>query len=49
MLSIVHTPFIVRIFIDLLKDMTIAGSGDGNILVYDNDNGKCLYGFGAMT
>ena len=38
-----------NIFLVVKKDMTIAGSGDGNVLVYDNDSGKCLYGFGAMT
>jgi len=35
--------------VDSMYNLTIAGSGDGNILVYDNDNGNCLYGFGAMT
>jgi len=32
-----------------LHNLTIAGSGDGNVLCYDNDTGKCLYGFGAMS
>lgn len=30
--------------VDSIYNLTIAGSGDGNILVYDNDNGNCLYG-----
>jgi hypothetical protein len=35
--------------IDIIYNLTIAGCGDGNILVYDNDSGECLYGFGAMS
>lgn len=35
--------------IETMYNMTIAGCGDGNILVYDNDSGECLYGFGAMN
>ena len=35
--------------VDYIYNLTIAGCGDGNILVYNNDNGECLYGFGAMT
>ena len=27
---------------------TVAGCGDGNLLFFDNDSMKCLYGFGAM-
>ena len=27
-----------------MYNLTIAGLGDGNILVYDNDQGKCIYG-----
>lgn len=26
------------------SNLTIAGCGDGNIMTYDNDFGKCLYG-----
>merc|ERR1712150_125792 len=29
-------------------DCTAAGCGDGNLLVFDNNSMKCLYGFGAM-
>lgn len=25
-------------------NLTVAGVGDGNVLTYDNDTGKCLYG-----
>ena len=35
--------------IETIGSLTVAGSGDGNIFVYDNDDGKCLYGFGAMN
>lgn len=35
--------------LDSIGSLTVAGSGDGNIFVYDNDTGKCLYGFGAMN
>ena len=31
-----------------MYNLTIAGTGDGNVYAYDNDSGKCLYGFGAM-
>lgn len=27
-----------------IYNLTIAGCADGNICVYDNDTGKCLYG-----
>jgi WD40 repeat protein len=29
-------------------NLTVAGTGDGNIQVFDNDTQECLYGFGAM-
>jgi len=29
-------------------NLTIAGCGDGSVLVFDNDTGKCLYGYGVM-
>lgn len=32
-----------------IYNLTIAGCADGNICVYDNDTGKCLYGFGVMS
>lgn len=35
--------------IDHIYNLTIAGCGDGNVLVFDNDSGECLYGFGAMN
>jgi hypothetical protein len=35
--------------VDHIYNLTVAGSGDGNVLVYDNDSGECLYGFGAMS
>lgn len=43
--------------VDTIYNVTVAGSGDGNVLVYDNDSGQCLYAlnnnfiirFGAMT
>lgn len=35
--------------VEHIYNMTIAGCGDGNILVFDNDSGECLYGFGAMN
>jgi hypothetical protein len=31
--------------VDPLYNLTIAGSGDGNVFAYDNDTGKCLYGY----
>lgn len=27
-----------------LGNLTLAGTGDGNVECYDNDTGKCLYG-----
>jgi hypothetical protein len=35
--------------VEHIYNLTVAGCGDGNILVYDNDTGECLYGYGAMT
>lgn len=35
--------------VETIGTLTVTGSGDGNVFVYDNDTGKCLYGFGAMT
>jgi hypothetical protein len=31
-----------------VDDVTILGTGGGNILTYDNHTGECLYGFGVM-
>lgn len=31
-----------------VEDVTIVGTGGGNILAYDNYSGECLYGFGVM-
>lgn len=31
-----------------VDDVTILGTGGGNILAYDNSTGECLYGFGVM-
>lgn len=31
-----------------VDDVTIVGTGGGNILAYDNKTGECLYGFGVM-
>jgi hypothetical protein len=30
--------------VDTIYNLTIGGSGDGNVFVYDNDSGECLYG-----
>ncbi|EGR32849.1 WD40 repeat protein [Ichthyophthirius multifiliis] len=32
-----------------IYNLTLAGCGDGNILCFENDHGKSLYGFGAMS
>jgi WD40 repeat protein len=32
--------------IDLVYNLTVAGLGDGNVMVYDNDTCECLYGLG---
>lgn len=32
-----------------IYNLTIAGCADGNVVVYDNDTAKCLYGFGVMS
>ena len=31
-----------------MHNLVIAGCGDGNMLVYDTNDGECLYGFGVM-
>jgi WD40 repeat protein len=31
-----------------VEDLTVVGTGRGNILVYDNNTGECLYGFDVM-
>jgi len=31
-----------------IHNITLAGSGDGNLLAYDNDTCECLYGYGVM-
>ena len=31
-----------------VNDLTILGTGSGNILTYDNNSGECLYGYGVM-
>lgn len=33
---------------ETFDDITIAGSGDGSILAYDNNTQECLYGYGVM-
>ncbi|KAL4459982.1 hypothetical protein ABPG74_003508 [Tetrahymena malaccensis] len=35
--------------IETIYNLTVAGCGDGNVLCFENDTGKCLYGFGAMS
>ena len=30
--------------LETVYNLSIAGCGDGNVLCFDNDNGKCLYG-----
>lgn len=30
--------------LETVYNLTVAGCGDGNIVVFDNDNGECLYG-----
>lgn len=30
-------------------NMTVAGCGDGNLLFFDNDSQKCLYGYSLLT
>ena len=30
--------------LETVYNLTIAGCGDGNLVVFDNDNGECLYG-----
>lgn len=30
-----------------IENLAIAGCGDGNILSFNLDDGKCLYGYGA--
>lgn len=34
--------------VETFEDITIAGTGDGNILAYDNNTSECLYGYGVM-
>jgi len=34
--------------IELMHHLVIAGCADGNMLVYDTNNGECLYGYGVM-
>lgn len=31
--------------LEMVYNLTVAGCGDGNIIVFDNDTGQCLYGF----
>ena len=31
--------------LETVYNLTIAGCGDGNLIVFDNDTGECLYGF----
>jgi WD40 repeat protein len=31
--------------LETLYNLTVAGCGDGNLLVFDNDVGDCLYGY----
>lgn len=35
--------------LETVYNLTVAGCGDGNVLIFDNDSGKNLYGFGAMS
>jgi len=32
----------------MMHNLLIAGCADGNMLVYDTNNGECLYGYGVM-
>lgn len=34
--------------VETAYNITVAGCGDGNLLFFNTDTGKCLYGFGAM-
>ena len=34
--------------LEVVNDLTAAGCGDGNLEVFDNNTGKCLYGFGVI-
>ena len=34
--------------VETFEDITIAGTGDGNILAYDNNTSECLYGYNKM-
>lgn len=33
---------------ELAFNFTVAGCGDGNIVVFDNDSHECLYGYGVQ-
>jgi len=32
-----------------IHNLTVVGSGDGNVLLFDNDTLECLWGYGVMT
>lgn len=31
--------------LEMVYNLTVAGCGDGNLIIFDNDSGECLYGF----
>jgi hypothetical protein len=34
--------------IETVFDFTVAGCGDGNVIVFDNESQECLYGYGVQ-